>query len=72
METIRRSASIRLIVHYPKTEEGQKELSRRVAEVHADAVAGRLGRLECPAKQKQELLQAVIDTAKQEPSDIAS
>lgn len=61
---MRTSAPIKVIVHYPTTEEGWQELSRRVAEVHADFVVSSINKLNCPIKQKLELLQAVIDTAK--------
>ncbi len=53
-----------MIVHYPKTEEGKDELARRVATVHAESVIAKLNRLNCPTKQKLELIDAVIDTAK--------
>lgn len=59
---MRKMAPINVIVYYPKTEEGQDELRRRVALVHADAVNRRLKELRCPEKQKLELLDAVIDT----------
>ena len=61
---MRTSAPIKVIVHYPKTEEGRQELARRVADVHADFVISSINKLDCPIKQKLELLQAVIDTAK--------
>ena len=61
---IRKCAPINLIVHYPKTEEGKEELARRVADVHADSVIQRLKSLNCPTKQKLELLDAVVDTAR--------
>lgn len=41
------------------------ELARRVAEVHADAVNYKLKQLNCPTKQKLDLLDAVIHTVKQ-------
>ena len=65
MTAIRKSAPINIIVHYPKTEEGMAELARRVAEVHADAVNYKLKQLNCPTKQKLDLLDAVIHTVKQ-------
>ena len=34
----RKSAPINVIVHYPKTEQGKRELAERVAGVHADMV----------------------------------
>ena len=61
---MRKMAPINVIVYYPKTEEGQDELRRRVALVHADAVNRRLKELRCPEKQKLELLDAVIDTVR--------
>ena len=60
----RQSAPIHVIVHYPKTEEGQLELAMRAAGVHADMVNSVLKKLECPASQKVQLLDAVIETAK--------
>ena len=64
MTVIRKMAPINLIVYYPKTEEGQEDLARRVADVHANSVTQRLKSLNCPTQQKQELLDAVIQTAK--------
>lgn len=61
---MRNSEPIKIIVHYPKTEEGRQELARRVADVHADFVISYIDKLNCPIKQKLELLQAVIDTTK--------
>lgn len=62
---IRKMAPINLIVYYPKTEEGKEELARRVSDVHAAAVNQRLKSLNCPTNQKLDLLEAVIETAKQ-------
>lgn len=59
---MRRSAPIRVVVHGPGTGAGRQELARRAAEVHAEFVADALRRLDCPARQKLELLQAVMDT----------
>ena len=53
-----------MIVHYPKTEAGKEELARRVAAVHAESVIAKINRLNCPTKQKLELVDAVIDTVK--------
>ena len=57
-------APVNLIVYYPKTEEGQLELAKRVSDVHADVVTRRIKSLNCPTSQKLELLDAVIDTVK--------
>ena len=57
-------APINVIVYFPKTEEGNEELARRVSDVHAAAVNQRLKSLNCPTSQKQKLLDAVIETVK--------
>lgn len=62
MTVIRKMAPINVIVYYPKTAEGKEELARRVSDVHAEAVNQRLKSLNCPTQQKQELLDAVINT----------
>ena len=62
---IRSMAPINLIVHSPKTAEGQKELARRAADVHAAAVTQRIHSLDCPTSQKLELLDAVIEAVKE-------
>lgn len=56
----RKSAPIHVIVHYPKTEEGKRELAERVASVHADMVNQHIKKLNCPSEQKVQLLDAVI------------
>lgn len=62
----RKSAPIEIVVHYPTTEEGKRELAERVAGVHADFVLQYVRKLNCPSKQKEELIDAVIDTVKKE------
>ena len=61
----RKSTPINVIVYYPKTEEGKRELAKRVADVHADMVLRYIQKLDCPSWQKEELLDAVIETVKQ-------
>ena len=56
----RKSAPINVIVHYPKTEEGKRELAERVASVHASLVNQHIKKLNCPSEQKIQLLDAVI------------
>ena len=63
---MRTMAPVNVIMHYPKTETGQAELARRVADVHAASVIRRLKVLNCPTGQKQALLDAVMETAKQQ------
>ena len=56
----RKSAPINVIVHYPKAEEGKRELAERVAGVHASLVNQHIKKLNCPSDQKVQLLDAVI------------
>lgn len=65
----RKSAPIHVIVHYPKTEEGKRELARRVASVHADMVNRHIEKLNCPSSQKVALLDAVIAAAKKKAGE---
>lgn len=62
----RKSAPINVIVHYPKTIKGQRELAERVAGVHADMVNQHIKKLNCPSEQKVQLLDAVIQAASKE------
>ena len=62
---IRSIAPINLVVYYPKNEEGQLSLAKRVSDVHAAAVTQRIKSLNCSKAQKLELLDAVIDTVKE-------
>ena len=59
-----KSAPIEIIVHYPTTDEGKKELARRVSDVHADFVCAKLKALDCPTKQKLELINTIVATKK--------
>ena len=68
MTSIAKSAPINMIVYYPKSEEGKKLLAQRVAQVHADSVIDKIKRLNCPSDQKAELLNAVLNTPKNEES----
>lgn len=53
------------VVYSPDTEAGRQELAMRVAAVHAEAVNRKLEKLACPARQKRQLLEAVIHTVKE-------
>ncbi len=54
-----------IIVYYPNTEEGQAELSKRIASVHAEHAIRMVDRLTCPTKQKLELVDAVVKRIRQ-------
>ena len=64
--TMRKSAPINIIVHYPKTEEGMRELRRRVASVHADIVMDQIRKLDWPTSERIRLVDAIIADAKAE------
>jgi hypothetical protein len=59
----RRSAPIHVIVHYPETEDGKRELANRAAGVHADVVQQTIQKLNCSSKQKMMLLDEIIKKA---------
>lgn len=61
---MQKAAPINIIVHYPTTEEGWRELRRRMAIVHADAVLNSVQKLNCPTWQKIKLIDAIIEDAK--------
>ena len=63
---MKKAAPINIIVHYPITEEGWRELRRRMAIVHADAVLNSVQKLNCPTWQKIKLIDAIIEDAKKE------
>ena len=48
-----------VILHYPATPENQKELSKKVAAVHAQMVVEQIRSMSCPAEQKAELVEAI-------------
>lgn len=67
---MKRHGPINVIIYYPRAEENKLELATRVAQIHADTVTMRIKNLRCPAKQKLQLLDAVIITAKQAQNEL--
>lgn len=63
-----KSQEIQVVVHYPKTEEGMRQLSRRVAEAHADAVIHKINGTRCSVKERVALMRAVTNAAKAKPA----
>ena len=51
--------SMEVIIHLPRSKEGQEELAKRVATVHAQLIYNYISRLECSAEQKVALLDAI-------------
>ena len=65
MHTIAKTSTpIHVIVHSPKTTEGQNELKERVANVHSSIVNQYIKKLNCSSEQKVQLLNAIIKTRK--------
>lgn len=62
---IRSMVPINVIIYHPKTEASKLKLAKRIADAHASAVIHRLNSLNCPARQKLALLDAVIETVKE-------
>lgn len=50
---------IEVIVYFPNSKQGQEELAKRVATVHAQMVHAYISRLECPTEQMDALLDAI-------------
>jgi len=57
----RKSAPINVIVYYPKTEEGKKELADRVSSVRADVIIQYIKNLNCSNAQKKKIFDQIID-----------
>lgn len=55
---------MKIIVHYPTDSEKLKELERRVAQEHANAVVNYTKKLSCPNSQKQELIKSILNRRK--------
>lgn len=50
---------IEVIVYLPHSTQGQVELSKRVAVVHAQIIQTYISRLDCPTDQKIDILNAI-------------
>ena len=57
---MKKCVPINLILYYPKTEEGKRELAQRVADAHAETVKQTVSKLNCSSKQKEQLIDSVI------------
>ena len=60
---VKKCVPVNLIVYYPNTEEGKRELAKRVADVHAETVKQTVSKLNCSSKQKEQLIDSVIRSA---------
>ena len=55
---------MKVIVHYPKTEQGKQNLKKAVADTHIDAVIKYVSMLDCPKEQKEKLIKEIINDKK--------
>ena len=60
---------VNIIMYYPQTEDKKQELAKRVAEVHANAVFRRINALNLTVTQKQQLHDAIANSARQRSSE---
>lgn len=56
--------NVKVIVHPPKTPEGLRDLQKKVAIIHAEAVLKYLTKLPCPKEQKIELVASIQNSFK--------
>ena len=61
---MKKHAPINIIVHDPKTEEGKRELGRRVASMRATIVCNKISKLNWPTSEKIRLVDAIIADTK--------
>jgi hypothetical protein len=56
--------NLKVIVHPPKSPEGLRDLQKRVAVVHAEAVLKYIAKLPCPKEQKMQLVASIQNSFK--------
>lgn len=61
-----KSQPFKIVMHYPQTEDGIRQLSQRVAQAHADAVIHQINGARGSVKEKIELMKAVTSATKHE------
>ena len=58
-----------IIIHAPKTAEGNVKLEHCVAKLHADSVLKYVNNLKCPAEQKRQIIETVIELTENEKDE---
>lgn len=61
-----KSQPFKIVMHYPKTEEGMRQLTQRVAQAHVDAVIHKVNGTRGSVRERIELMKAVTNAAKNE------
>ena len=63
-----KSVQIKLVVHFPKSNEGMQELETRIAQIHAKTASAYIQKLNCPLEQKLKLHDAVTKASQDKNS----
>lgn len=67
-----KSQPFKIVMHYPKTEEGIRQLTQRVAQAHAGAVIHKVNGTRGSVRERIELMKAVNNAAKSERASPAA
>ena len=67
-----KSQDFKIVMHYPKSEEGMRQLTQRVAQAHADAVIHKVNGTRGSVRERIELMKAVNNAAKSERASPAN
>lgn len=67
-----KSQPFKIVMHYPKTEEGMRQLTQRVAHAHADAVIHKVNGTRGSVRERIELMKTVTNAAKSERASPAT
>ena len=67
-----KSQPLKIVMHYPKSEEGMRQLTQRVAQAHADAVIHKVNGTRGSVRERIELMKAVNNAAKSERASPAN
>lgn len=59
-----KSQPLEIVLYYPQTKDGIRQLSQRVAAAHADAVLHKVNGTNVSVREKMELLEAVAKAVK--------
>ncbi|MDE5565223.1 MAG: hypothetical protein K2I93_08695, partial [Oscillospiraceae bacterium] len=57
-----------IVVHYPKTQEGQRELAKRMAECHAKAVEIQLRKMNITNEDRRKIIGVMCERLKDQAS----
>ena len=52
-------ARVKIIVHYPKSEKELSDLSKKVVDLHIEAIISYLNNQSCPKEQKMQIIEKI-------------